>query len=84
PTARHEEDEMSAEPWFSVDEGDVFPEEWVPFLVPAGPLREAFLEAHGDLLTPRFGREMQERQKSGEIPDFYPYPQARRLQGEAP
>jgi isocitrate dehydrogenase kinase/phosphatase len=79
PTPRHEEDEMSADAWFSVNEGDVFPEEFVPFLVPAGPLRDTFMDAHGDLFTPRFWREMQERQKAGEVPDFYPYPKSRRL-----
>ncbi|HEX6749457.1 MAG TPA: bifunctional isocitrate dehydrogenase kinase/phosphatase [Longimicrobium sp.] len=79
PTARHEDDEMAAEPWFSVSEGDVFPEEFVPFLVPAGPLRDVFMDAHGDLFTPSFWQEMQERQKAGEVPDFYPYPAARRL-----
>ncbi|HET7462814.1 MAG TPA: bifunctional isocitrate dehydrogenase kinase/phosphatase [Longimicrobium sp.] len=79
PKARHEEDEMSADPWFSVDEGDVFPEEFIPFLVPAGPLRDAFMDAHGDLFTVRWWRELQERQKAGELPDFFPYPQARRL-----
>jgi isocitrate dehydrogenase kinase/phosphatase len=36
PRARDHDDEMSAEPWFSVDARDVFPEEWVPFLVPPG------------------------------------------------
>jgi len=79
PTARCEEDEMSAEPWFSVNEGDVFPEEFLPFLVPAGPLRDVFLDAHGDLFGVRFWRDMQERQKAGEVPDFFPYPQSRRL-----
>lgn len=79
PTARHEEDEMSADPWFSVDEGDVFPEEFIPFLVPAGPLRDAFMDAHADLFTVRWWRELQERQKAGELPDFFPYPQTRRL-----
>lgn len=79
PTARYEEQEMAAEPWFSVDERDVFPEEWVPFLVPPGPLRRAFMEAHGDLFTVRFWRDMQRRQEAGELPDFYPYPADRRL-----
>lgn len=82
PKARNDDDEMSGEAWFSVDPGDVFPEEFLPFLVPAGPLRDAFLEAHADLLTVRFWRGMQERQAAGEIPDFYPYPQQRRLRPE--
>jgi isocitrate dehydrogenase kinase/phosphatase len=82
PRARYEEDEMAADPWFSVNEGDVFPEEFIPFLVPAGPLRDAFMDAHGDLLTVRWWREIQERQKAGELPDFFPYPQSRRLKLE--
>jgi isocitrate dehydrogenase kinase/phosphatase len=79
PKARNDDEEMSAEPFFSVDEKDVFPEQWLPFLVPAGPLREVFLRQHGDLLTPSFWQEMQRRQETGEIPDFFPYPQTRRL-----
>jgi isocitrate dehydrogenase kinase/phosphatase len=79
PKARNDDEEMSAEPFFSVDEKDVFPEQWLPFLVPAGPLRDIFVREHGDLLTPSFWQEMQRRQETGEIPDFFPYPQTRRL-----
>ncbi|HEX6910063.1 MAG TPA: bifunctional isocitrate dehydrogenase kinase/phosphatase, partial [Longimicrobium sp.] len=79
PTASSHEEEMSAEPFFAVDDRDVFPEQWLPFLVPPGPLRATFLEAHADLLTPAFWREMQRQQARGELPDFYPYPQCRRL-----
>ena len=79
PKARNDDEEMSAEPFFSVDERDVFPEQWLPFLVPAGPLRDVFLREHGDLLTVDFWQEMQRRQATGEIPDFFPYPQTRRL-----
>jgi isocitrate dehydrogenase kinase/phosphatase len=79
PTARSDDDEMSAEPWFSVDPHDVFPEQFLPFLIPPGPLREAFLREHGEILTPAFWRNMQARQQAQEIPDFYPYPQSRRL-----
>ena len=51
------EEEFAAEPWFHVGEQDVFPEEFRAFLVPPGPVREAFLAAHGDLLTWSSGRE---------------------------
>jgi isocitrate dehydrogenase kinase/phosphatase len=83
PSAMSHEDEMSAEPFFSVDERDVFPEQWLPFLVPPGPLRATFLDAHADLLTPAFWREAQRRHQRGEIPDFYPYPAHRRLRHDA-
>jgi isocitrate dehydrogenase kinase/phosphatase len=83
PSASSHEDEMSAEPFFSVDERDVFPEQWLPFLVPPGPLRTKFLEVHGDLLTPAYWREVQRSQQRGELRDFYPYPAHRRLREEA-
>ena len=83
PSASSHEDEMSAEPFFAVDDRDVFPEQWLPFLVPPGPLRQLFLQHHADLLTPAFWREMQRKQERGEIPDFYPYPQHLRLRPDA-
>ncbi|HET8623618.1 MAG TPA: isocitrate dehydrogenase kinase/phosphatase-domain containing protein, partial [Gemmatimonadales bacterium] len=79
PPPRSYEDELSAEPWFHVGENDVFPEEFAAFLVPAGPLRDSFLAAHGDLLTVTFWQRTQERLRAGEIFDFYPYRQTRRL-----
>lgn len=73
------EDELSAEPWFSVGEHDAFPEEFIPFLVPAGPLREEFLAAHGALLTADWWHDVQRRIREGELFDVYPYARARRL-----
>jgi isocitrate dehydrogenase kinase/phosphatase len=67
------EDELSAEPWFSVGENDVFPEEFHAFLVPPGALRDAFLEAHGDLLDVAFWHRVQERLGAGEVVDVFPY-----------
>jgi isocitrate dehydrogenase kinase/phosphatase len=73
------EDEMSAEPWFGVREGDLFPEEFRNFLTLPGPLGAAFLEHHEALVQPAFWQAMQERQRAGEVVDFFPYPIARRL-----
>jgi isocitrate dehydrogenase kinase/phosphatase len=72
-------DEMSAEPWFSVGESDVFPEEFEAFLVPPGDLRDVFLGAHADLLSLAYWRTMQQRVASGELFDVFPYRQGRRL-----
>ncbi|HEX8394606.1 MAG TPA: bifunctional isocitrate dehydrogenase kinase/phosphatase, partial [Longimicrobium sp.] len=83
PTARYEDEEMSAEPFFSVDHRDVFPEQFLPFLVPPGPLRDTFVRVHGDLLTVAWWRGVQRRQEAGEIPEFYPYPRTRRLRPDA-
>jgi isocitrate dehydrogenase kinase/phosphatase len=80
PASAHADEEMAAEPWYHVGESDVFPEEFGPFLVPPpGPLRDAFLAAHADLLTVEFWKGLQDRLRAGEMFDFYPYPTSRRL-----
>jgi isocitrate dehydrogenase kinase/phosphatase len=79
PTARHEEDETSAEPTFYVGERDVFPEEFLPFIGLQGRLRDVFLQAHGELLTGRWWRGVQERLRAGEIVDIFPYRDEQRL-----
>jgi isocitrate dehydrogenase kinase/phosphatase len=81
------DDELSAEPWFYVGPSDIFPEEFITFMGLGGALRDAFLSAHGDLLTARYWREVQERLRAGELLDIIPYPCSRRLQcdrGERP
>jgi len=67
------EEEFAAEPWFFVGEQDVFPEEFRAFLVPAGEAREAFLDAHGDLLDVEFWQRVQRRLGAGEVVDVFPY-----------
>jgi isocitrate dehydrogenase kinase/phosphatase len=79
PQSSRDDDEISAEPWFSVAEHDVFPEEFLRFLVPAGPLRDAFMAHHAELLDPRWWRDVQARIRAGELVDVYPYPAKRRL-----
>lgn len=79
PQAQAWEDELSAEPWFSVREGDIFPEEFRSFLTLPGALGQEFLEHHEALVQPAFWQAMQERQRAGEVVDFFPYPIARRL-----
>jgi isocitrate dehydrogenase kinase/phosphatase len=79
PTASGDDEETSGEPWFYVGENDIFPEELLPFLGLTGRLREVFLHAHGDLLTGRYWRGMQERLREGEIVDIYPYREEQRL-----
>jgi isocitrate dehydrogenase kinase/phosphatase len=79
PTARHEEDEYTAEPWFAVGERDVFPEEFRSFLSLPGRLGEAFMAAHSDLLTVEFWQRMQRMAEQGEVVDIYPYRPSRQL-----
>lgn len=79
PESPHADDEMAAEPWFSVEEGDVFPEEMRRFLGLEGRLREVFEEHHAELFEVDFWRRMQAADASGEVIDFFPYGQERRL-----
>jgi isocitrate dehydrogenase kinase/phosphatase len=74
------EEELAAEPWFHVGEQDVFPEEFGPFLVPAGELRGPFLEAHGDLLEVSYWEDVQAKLARGEVVDVFPYRREARLQ----
>ena len=49
PEPQSYEDEMAAEPFYSVGPHDVFPEQFPNFLFPPGKARDLFLSAHGDL-----------------------------------
>jgi isocitrate dehydrogenase kinase/phosphatase len=82
PEPRYPEDELSGEPWFHVGPDDVFPEDLGRFIPFAGPVREAFLAAHGDLYRPGFWRDLQARSERGEILDIFPYPADRRFRGD--
>ncbi|HEX8679014.1 MAG TPA: bifunctional isocitrate dehydrogenase kinase/phosphatase, partial [Chthoniobacterales bacterium] len=73
------EQEMASEPWYSVRENDIFPEEFPSFLSLPGAAREALMEAHAGIFEADFWRKIQERLRAGEIPRLFPYPADRRL-----
>jgi isocitrate dehydrogenase kinase/phosphatase len=79
PQAKSYDEEMSAEPWFSVRPNDIFPEEFPRFLYFPGPAREALFARHGDLFQPRFWRDVQKELRAGEPPEIPPYAEERRL-----
>ena len=83
PQAQTYEQEMSAEPWYSVRENDVFPEEFPSFLSFPEPAREALMKQHGDLFAADFWRRMQQKFREGELPELFPYAQERRLTAPA-
>lgn len=82
PRSRDPYEEMSADPWFSVDEHDVFPQEMSRFLGLDGDLRAAFEAHHRELFEPPFWHAMQERHRAGDIIDFFPYDEEARLRPE--
>ena len=79
PEADDADEEMSADPWFYVGPNDIFPEEFIRFFGLPPHLREAFLQAHDDLLSAEFWTRMQERHRAGEVVDIFSYKQSKRL-----
>jgi isocitrate dehydrogenase kinase/phosphatase len=79
PVAQSYEEEISAEPWFSVRENDIFPEEFPNFLSFPALAWTALLERHADLFRGDFWRQVQQRIRAGELPEIFPYAQERRL-----
>lgn len=73
PVARTHEDEISADPWFSVGPNDVFPEQWPAFFGIPSDLLAAFCERHAELLTAKWWRGIQDRLRQGETLELVPY-----------
>lgn len=73
PKARSMEEEMQAEAWFYVGENDVFPEQFVQFLGLKPHYMEIFLDAHEELVTASYWRDMKERHLAGEVVEVLPY-----------
>ena len=73
------EDEMAAEPYWSVGVNDVFPEQFERFLVADPHSRAVFMQFHGDLTDPAFWVSKQERIRSGVQEDVFSYPESMRF-----
>lgn len=73
PQARDDEDELRAEAWFHVNENDVFPETFIQFLGFDASLKQAFLAAHGEILTAAWWRDIQQRLNEGDVLEVLPY-----------
>jgi len=79
PEPRTEEEAMSADVWYPVGKGDVFPETFGPFLLGHPGVRQVFMQHHADLLDPAFWQGHKARILAGEVPDVFPYDPARRF-----
>jgi isocitrate dehydrogenase kinase/phosphatase len=75
PEALYPEDEMAAEPWYSIGANDVFPEQFATFLFANNRVRQVFLKRHRDLLDPDFWTQKQKNIEAGIFEDVFPYPQ---------
>ncbi|AKL14104.1 TPA: bifunctional isocitrate dehydrogenase kinase/phosphatase [Kluyvera intermedia] len=79
PPPRYPEDELSAEPWYSVAPGDVFPEEFRHWLCADPEIGPLFEEMHADLLRADYWRGLQARIKNGHVEDVYAYRRRQRF-----
>ena len=71
--------DFGQEPWFSVHENDIFPEEFQRFLGLPRVLQGVFQEHHGYLFDAEFWQGMQARHRAGEVLDIFPYKQSKRF-----
>ncbi|GAL05947.1 isocitrate dehydrogenase phosphatase/kinase [Photobacterium aphoticum] len=79
PPPRYPEDEMAAEPWYSVGVNDVFPEEFRTFLLINPKVRALFNELHSDLFEPEYWQRLQQNITEGQFEDVFPYGQGHRF-----
>ena len=79
PQPRNEEEEMSAEPWYSVAKNDVFPEQFGVFLLGNPSVRKYFLKHHADLFTQEYWQQRKQHILEGHFDDVFPYPQEYRF-----
>ncbi len=79
PAPRYPEDELSAEPWYSVSPGDVFPEEFRHWLCADPEIGPLFEEMHADLLRADYWRGLQARIRDGHVEDVYAYRKRQRF-----
>lgn len=79
PAPRYPEDELSAEPWYSVSPGDVFPEEFRHWLCADPRVGPLFEEMHADLFRASYWRALQTRIKEGHVEDVYAYRRRQRF-----
>src|SRR5438067_6147436 len=79
PQSQTYEEEISAEPWFSVRVNDIFPEEFPRFLFFPPAAYDELMRRHADLFHPQFWRDTQATIRTGELPEVLPYALERRL-----
>lgn len=79
PQARSYDEVLSSEPWFFVDDHDVFPEEFRNFLKFPRQLQRVFEDIHGDLFSVDFWQTTQDELNSGQTRPIIPYANSARL-----
>jgi len=84
PEAREGDETRPLDEWLSVREGDVFPEMFPRFLGVPEHLRNALIDAHGEIFDADWWRAVQRAITRGDNTDIPPYPASARLQPANP
>jgi isocitrate dehydrogenase kinase/phosphatase len=79
PPPPYPELELEGEPWYWVGPRDVFPEEFITFLLTDSRLRTAFLELHRDILDADYWKQKQQRIAEGRFENVFPYLESKRF-----
>lgn len=79
PPPRFPEDMFSAEPWYSVEPLDVFPEEFGTFLLTNPKVKKTFMKYHSDLLDAEYWASIQTNIRNGIYDDVFPYSRSQRF-----
>ncbi|NNC95474.1 MAG: bifunctional isocitrate dehydrogenase kinase/phosphatase [Chitinophagales bacterium] len=79
PQPRNDYEEFSSDAYFSVQENDIFPEEFRKFLIGRNEIRELFFKLHDDLFEASYWNTIKRKLENGEFVDVYPYPDEKRF-----
>lgn len=79
PEALYPEQELSAEPWYSVGEHDVFPEEFASFICQNPNIRDYLYQHHNNLFSANYWQELQNRIINGHVEDVFAYSESLRF-----
>lgn len=79
PKPQTEEQEMAAEPWYTVGENDIFPEEFEFYIMTDNSHKQLFKKHHADLFTVNYWQNIQQNLAKGILPDIFPYNIKRRF-----
>jgi isocitrate dehydrogenase kinase/phosphatase len=82
PEPKTEEQAMSSQPWYTVGEFDVFPEEFRLFFSGNPKAKEAFDSLHGDLYETDYWVNLQQDILNGKVVDVFPYRRKKRFARE--
>lgn len=67
------EQEMASEPWYSIGEHDVFPEEFIHFITGNPTLKRQIRQQYGELFNPDYWQSVQEDIRRHRYRDIFPY-----------